>query len=136
MLLLLIINYLLLIQFVWFRLFNRSFNQSIRLRHIRYIQSSSTSFVDFNYCIYAFCTLVCLDQTVRLTQNFIVYHVLVILPNEVAIDTLIKTTSTAITREQSFCWNTVSCINCSISVFCVLSFPIGLKQISNSNEQK
>ena len=62
------------------------------------------------------------ESKVHLPHDFIIYRVLILLPLEVAIDMLIKTTPTAITWEQSFSWNTVSCINCLIVLYYIVSY--------------
>ena len=116
-----------------FRSLDHSFDQSIRLRH--FVISSQTRLRSSITVHLLYISLP--GSTVRLPHDFVVYRVLIVLPVEVVIDKLIKTTSTAITREQSFRRDTVSCINCSIVCCFVLhSFRIGLKPFSNSKHLK
>ena len=82
-----------------FRSFDHSLDQSIRLCHFVYISSQtrlcSSITVHLSYTSLP-------GSPVRLPHDFVFYPVLIVLPVEVAIDTLIKTTPKGITREQSF----------------------------------
>ena len=82
-----------------FRLFDHLFDLSIRLHH--FVISSPTRLFSLITVHLLYISL--LGSTVRLPDDFIFYRVLIVLPVEVAIDTLInKTAPTAVSREQSF----------------------------------
>ena len=101
-----------------FRSFNHSFNQSIHLHHFTL---SSQAWLRLSIAVHLL-YIGLPESKVHLPHDFIIYCVLILLPLEVAIDMLIKTTPTAIMWEQSFSWNTVLCINCLIVLYYIVSY--------------